>query len=331
MRALVTGGAGFIGSHLGERLLEQGYSLTIIDDLSTGRIDNIRHLMGRENFTFAIENILNETVMDRLVCECDIIFHLAASVGVELIVSRPVEVIQTNILGTEMVLKIANRYQKKVLLTSTSEIYGKSEKVPFNEEDDSLMGPTTKNRWSYACSKAVDEFLALAYSHEKNLPVVIARLFNTVGPRQTGRYGMVVPRFVAHALKAEPIPVYGDGTQSRCFTYVGDTVEYLTRLAVEPQAEGQIFNVGNTEEITILELAEKVKQLTGSDSPIEMIPYDQAYEAGFEDMHRRVPDISKVVSCTGYKPRHDLESTLNRVIKFVREQGPESMLGPRAQ
>jgi len=329
MRALITGGAGFIGSHLSERLLDLGYHVTIIDDLSTGRMDNIQHLVGNENFTFAIENILNETVMDRLVCECDIIYHLAAAVGVELIVSKPVEVIQTNILGTEMVLKIANRYQKKVLITSTSEIYGKSDQVPFGEEDDRLMGPTTKNRWSYACSKAVDEFLALAYHHEKKLPVVIARLFNTVGPRQTGRYGMVVPRFVAHALKKEPIPVYGDGFQSRCFTYVSDTVEYIIRLAGDSRAEGNIFNVGSQEEITILKLAEMVKAVTGSGSEIKMIPYDQAYEAGFEDMHRRVPDISRIVKLTGYRPQYGLETILRRVVEYVNEVGPDSLLKDR--
>jgi nucleoside-diphosphate-sugar epimerase len=329
MKALITGGAGFIGSHLSERLLDLGYQVTIIDDLSTGRMENIQHLIGSEKFSFAIENILNETVMDRLVYECDIIFHLAAAVGVELIVSRPVEVIKTNVLGSEMVLKIANRYQKRVLITSTSEIYGKSEKVPFVEDDDSLMGPTTKNRWCYACSKALDEFLALAYRHEKQLPVVIARLFNTVGPRQTGRYGMVVPRFVALALNNEPIPVYGDGMQSRCFTFVGDTVEYLTRLAADKRADGQIFNVGSQEEISILDLAGKVTEITGSSSAIEMVPYDQAYEAGFEDMHRRVPDISRVVALTGYRPQYDLETILLRVVEYVREVGPESLLKPR--
>lgn len=329
MRALITGGAGFIGSHLSEKLLDLGYRVTIIDDLSTGRMENISHLTGHGNFTFAIENILNETVMDRLVCECDIIFHLAASVGVELIISKPVEVIETNILGTEMVLKIANRYKKKTVITSTSEIYGKSEKVPFHEDDDSLMGPTTKNRWSYACSKAVDEFLSLAYHREKNLPVVIARLFNTVGPRQTGRYGMVIPRFVALALKGEDIPVYGDGLQSRCFTYVADTVEFMVRLSRDTGAQGQIFNVGNDREITILDLAEKVKDMTGGKSKIVKIPYDEAYMAGFEDMRRRVPDISKVVNFTGYSPQYDLETILERVIEFVREVGPDTLLRPR--
>ncbi len=330
MKALITGGAGFIGSHLSEKLLEQGHRVTIIDDLSTGRMENIGHLTGHGNFTFAIENILNETVMDRLVCECDQIFHLAASVGVELIISRPVEVIQTNILGTEMVLKIANRYKKKTIITSTSEIYGKSEKVPFKEEDDSLMGPTTKNRWSYACSKAVDEFLALAYWQEKKLPAVVARLFNTVGPRQTGRYGMVIPRFVALALKGEDIPVYGDGMQSRCFTYVGDTVEFLIRLSRDSGAHGQIFNVGNNREITIIDLARMVKELTGSSSKIVTIPYDKAYIAGFEDMRRRVPDISKVTAFTGYSPQYDLETILNRVIDYVKEVGPDTLLKPRS-
>ena len=329
MRAFVTGGAGFIGSHLSEKLLNLGHQVTIIDDLSTGRMENIEHLIGQPGFTFAIESILNETVMDRLVCECDIIFHLAASVGVELIVNHPVEVIETNILGSEMVLKIANRYKKKTLITSTSEIYGKSDKVPFSEEDDSLMGPTTKNRWSYACSKAVDEFLALAYHQEKGLPVVIARLFNTVGPRQTGRYGMVIPRFVATALKGETIPVYGDGKQSRCFTFVADTVEFIIRLSGLPEAEGQIFNVGNNQEISIGDLALKVREMTGSNSDIEEIPYDQAYAKGFEDMLRRIPDISKVCRVTGYKPRHNLDEILRQVIDYVRQVGPETLLSPR--
>ncbi|MBW7995577.1 MAG: NAD-dependent epimerase/dehydratase family protein [Candidatus Glassbacteria bacterium] len=328
MRALVTGGAGFIGSHLSEKLLESGHEVTIIDDLSTGRMENITQFKGRPGFTFAIESILNETVMDRLICECDIIFHLAAAVGVELIVNRPVEVIETNILGSEMVLKVANRYKKKTLITSTSEIYGKSDKVPFGEEDDSLMGPTTKNRWSYACSKAIDEFLALAYYQEKNLPVVIARLFNTVGPRQTGRYGMVIPRFVATALLGETIPVYGDGTQSRCFTHVADTVEFMIRLSELPEAEGQIFNVGNTQEITIADLAGKIREMTGSESEIRKIPYDQAYAEGFEDMLRRIPDISKVCRVTGFEPRHDLDEILSNVIDYVREVGPETLLSP---
>ncbi len=328
MKALVTGGAGFIGSHLCEKLLELGHRVTVIDDLSTGRMSNIEHLADNPEFTFAIESILYETVMDRLVCECDIIFHLAASVGVELIVNRPVEVIETNILGSEMVLKVANRYRKKTLITSTSEIYGKSTKVPFSEEDDSLMGPTTKNRWSYACSKAVDEFLALAYHQEKNLPVVIARLFNTVGPRQTGRYGMVIPRFVANALLGRPIQVYGNGRQSRCFTYVADTVEYLIRLSELPAAEGQIYNVGNNQEITIAALAEKVRAMSGSESEIVTIPYDEAYAEGFEDMLRRIPDLSKVRRATGYKPRHDLDETLRRVIDYVRQAGPETLLAP---
>ncbi len=328
MKALVTGGAGFIGSHLCEKLLELGHQVTVIDDLSTGRMSNIEQLVDNPEFTFAIESILNETVMDRLVCECDIIFHLAASVGVELIVNRPVEVIETNILGSEMVLKVANRYRKKTLITSTSEIYGKSEKVPFSEEDDSLMGPTTKNRWSYACSKAVDEFLALAYHQEKNLPVVIARLFNTVGPRQTGRYGMVIPRFVAKALLGQPIQVYGNGRQSRCFTYVADTVEYLIRLSKLPEAEGQIYNVGNNQEITIADLAEKIRTMSGGESEIVTIPYDEAYAKGFEDMFRRIPDISKVHRATGYKPCHDLDEILRRVIDYVRQAGPETLLAP---
>jgi nucleoside-diphosphate-sugar epimerase len=328
MKALVTGGAGFIGSHLCEKLLELGHQVTVIDDLSTGRMSNIEHLVDNPGFTFAIETILNETVMDRLICECDIIFHLAAAVGVELIVSRPVEVIETNILGSEMVLKIANRYKKKTMVISTSEIYGKSDKVPFREEDDSVMGPTTKNRWSYACSNAVDEFLALAYHQSKNLPVVIARLFNTVGPRQTGRYGMVIPRFVAKALLGQPIPVYGDGRQSRCFTYVADTVEFLIRLSQLPEAEGQIYNVGNNQEITIADLAEKIRTMSDSKSEIDTIPYDEAYAEGFEDMLRRIPDISKVCQATDYKPVHDLDEILRSVIDYVRQVGPETLLAP---
>ena len=327
MRVLVTGGAGFIGSHLNERLLDMGHEVTIIDDLSTGRMDNIEHLKAREGFRFAIEDIRNETVMDRLVSECDIIFHLAAAVGVELIVSRPVEVIETNILGTEMVLKIANRYKRKVIIISTSEIYGKSNKIPFFEDDDCIMGSTTKNRWSYACSKAVDEFLALAYNREKNLPIVIARLFNTVGPRQTGRYGMVIPRFIAHALLGDKIPVYGNGQQTRCFTYVNDTVEYLTRLAFDPKAEGRIFNIGSQQEITILDLARKVLEVTGSKSEIEVIPYDKAYAEGFEDMLKRVPDISRVTECTGYSPQYGLDYILEKVTEYIREVGPKSLLG----
>ncbi len=316
MRALITGGAGFIGSHLAEELLRRGDMVYVIDDLSTGRLENVEHLMTSPRFNIAVESILNETVMDRLVSECDIIYHLAAAVGVELIVSRPVEVIETNILGSHMVLKIANRYLKKVLLTSTSEIYGKSDKVPFKENDDRVLGPTTKNRWSYSSSKAIDEFLGLAYHKEKDLEVVMVRLFNTVGPRQTGRYGMVIPRFVVQALKGEPITVYGSGKQVRCFTYVSDVVDAIINLAYNAEAVGQIFNIGNTESISIYDLAVKIKEMINSNSEIVSIPYDKAYEEGFEDMSIRVPDLSKIKTLIGYQPRIKLNEILTNVIEY---------------
>ncbi|MDZ7265043.1 MAG: GDP-mannose 4,6-dehydratase, partial [candidate division KSB1 bacterium] len=268
MKALITGGAGFIGSHLAEELLRRGEVVSVIDDLSTGRLENVEHLMSSPRFSIAVESILNEMVMDRLVSECDIVYHLAAAVGVELIVSKPVEVIQTNILGTDTVLRLANRYLKKVVITSTSEIYGKSDKVPFKENDDRVLGPTTKNRWSYSSSKAIDEFLALAYHKEKKLEVIIVRLFNTVGPRQTGRYGMVIPRLVVQALRGEPMTVYNDGSQVRCFTYVSDVVNAILGLVNHPNAVGQIFNIGNDEAISIKDLAFKIKEKTKSDSEI---------------------------------------------------------------
>lgn len=318
MRALITGGAGFIGSHLAEALLARGDEVTIIDDLSTGRFENIQHLVGQPRFHFAIETITNATVMDRLVSEAEIIYHLAAAVGVELIVRSPVHTIETNILGTEAVLRTAARYRAKVLLASTSEVYGKNDHIPFREDDDSVFGPTTKGRWSYACSKAVDEFLALAYYREKGLPTVIFRLFNTVGPRQSGRYGMVVPRFVRRALAGEPIQVYGDGQQSRCFADVEDVVRAICLLADAHDAVGQVFNIGTTAEITILDLARKVKALTGSLSEIVFVPYDQAYGQGFEDMRRRVPDISKIRQWVGFEPRISLDETLQRIIAYAR-------------
>lgn len=316
MKALITGGAGFIGSHLAEELLNRGEMVSVIDDLSTGRLENIEHLMSSPRFSIAVETILNETVMDRLVSECDIIYHLAAAVGVELIVNRPVEVIERNILGTEMVLKLANRYLKKVVVTSTSEIYGKSDKVPFKENDDRVLGPTTKNRWSYSSSKAIDEFLSLAYHKEKNLDVVIVRLFNTVGPRQTGQYGMVIPRFVVQALKNEPITVYGDGKQVRCFAYVSDVVDAIITLANHSKALGQIFNIGNNEQITILDLARKIKAKTESSSEITFIPYGEAYEEGFEDMAIRSPDLTKINTLIGYEPQVKLEAILDNVIEY---------------
>jgi UDP-glucose 4-epimerase len=319
MKVLITGGAGFIGSHLSDRLIEAGHRVTAIDDLSTGRLANIAHLEGTPGFQFVHETIMHEAVMDRLVSECDVIHHLASAVGVELIVSRPVEVIERCILGTEIVLKTAHRYKKKVLITSTSEVYGKNSRVPFSEDDDRLLGPTTKSRWSYSCSKAIDEFLALAYNKEKQLPVVIVRLFNTVGPRQTGQYGMVVPRFVQQALEGKPITVYGDGTQQRCFGYVADIVGALVGLMEHPGAVGKIFNIGNTEEVSILELAKRIIQLTNSTSTIKMVPYDVAYEAGFEDMARRIPDISRVKALIGYEPKVGLDEIIMRIAAHFRE------------
>lgn len=317
-RILVTGGAGFIGSHLCERLLQEGHPVVAMDDLSTGRLENIHHLIHQPEFQFVRETILNNQVLDRLTSEADIVIHLAAAVGVKLIVEDPVHTIATNIMGTEAVLKAANRYSCKVLIASTSEIYGKSTKVPFREDDDSLIGSTTHSRWAYATSKAVDEFLCLAYNRQYNLPVVIMRFFNTVGPRQTGRYGMVVPRFVRQALYGEALTVYGDGNQSRCFADVADVISAVTKLADHPNAIGQVFNIGNTEEITILQLAQRVLSLTGSISKIEFIPYDDAYAPGFEDMYRRVPSIEKIHKLIGYSPRFSLDETLQRVIEYER-------------
>jgi UDP-glucose 4-epimerase len=315
MHALITGGAGFIGSHLAEALLARGDRVSIIDNLSTGRFSNIEHLVNHSRFRFAIDSITNEVVMDRLASECDVIFHLAAAVGVKLIVEDPVHVIETNILGTHAVLRLANRYRRKVLIASSSEIYGKSDKVPFSEDDDRVEGPTTRSRWSYATSKAVDEFLALAYHKQTGLPAIIFRLFNTVGPRQTGQYGMVVPRFVRQALCGEPITVYGDGQQSRCFADVSDAVRAILLLADCRDAVGQVFNIGNDREITILSLAERVRALAGSSSEIVFIPYEQAYEAGFEDMRRRVPDLSKIRRFVGYTPQVPLDDTLRQIIE----------------
>jgi UDP-glucose 4-epimerase len=317
---LVTGGAGFIGSHLCEALVHKGYGVVAIDDLSTGRLENIQHLRPLPSFQFVRETINNAQVLDRLASQADIIIHLAAAVGVKLIVEDPVHTILTNIMGTEAVLTTANRYGCKVLIASTSEVYGKGVKVPFTEEDDRLMGSTTHSRWAYAASKAVDEFLGLAYGRQFGLPVVIMRFFNTVGPKQTGRYGMVVPRFVRHALRDEPLQVYGDGQQSRCFADVNDVVDAVISLAEHPKAVGEVFNVGATREITICDLAQKVIELSGSRSQIDLVPYDEAYAPGFEDMHRRVPSIEKISKLIGYKPRYTLEDTLKRVIEFERTQ-----------
>lgn len=313
---LITGGAGFIGSHLAELLLKQGHRVVAIDNLSTGRVENIALLRSLPHFQFVRETITNAQVLDRLASQADIIVHLAAAVGVKLIVENPVHTIETNIMGTEIVLKTANRYGCKVLIASTSEVYGKGVAVPFREEDDRLMGPTTRNRWAYATSKAVDEFLGLAYHQQFGLPVVIMRFFNTVGPRQSGQYGMVVPRFVRQALQNEPLTVFGDGRQSRCFGDVADVIKGVVGLAEHPQAIGQVFNIGNTQEVTILDLAERVIALTNSRSEIQFVPYDKAYAPGFEDMQRRVPAIDKIANLIGYRPEHSLDDILQRVIAY---------------
>jgi UDP-glucose 4-epimerase len=313
---LITGGAGFIGSHLADAYLERGDHVCVIDDLSTGRIENIQHLKGHSHFQYNIDTLHNKPLTAELVDQCDVVFHLAAAVGVKLIVESPVRTIETNVSGTEVVLSIANKKKKKVLVASTSEVYGLSTDVPFREDGNLVMGATTKGRWSYACSKAIDEFLALAYWREKKLPTVVVRLFNTVGPRQTGQYGMVIPTFVKQALAGRPITVYGDGKQSRCFGYVGDVVGALIQLMENPAAVGNVFNIGSNEEITILELAQRVKELTRSQSEIVFVPYDEAYEEGFEDMPRRVPDISKVKNFTGFQPKMSLDGILQTVIDY---------------
>jgi UDP-glucose 4-epimerase len=320
MRVFITGGAGFIGSHLAEALLARGDEVSVLDNLSTGSMDNITHLKTHERFRYTIDTVENEPLLAELIDGADVVVHLAAAVGVKLIVEQPVHTIETNVHGTEVVLTHANKKKKLVVVASTSEVYGKSATVPFSEDADLVLGPTSKHRWAYACSKLIDEFLALAYWKEKKLPVIIVRLFNTVGPRQTGQYGMVIPNFVRQALSGRPITVFGDGTQSRSFTYVGDVIGALIALINEPRAVGQVFNIGNVNEITISALAERVKAMTGSSSEIVRIPYDQAYESGFEDMPRRVPDISKVNRLVGYRPTVELDETLRRVIEYYRQQ-----------
>ena len=320
MNAFITGGAGFIGSHLAEALLAAGHNVTVLDNLSTGAMENIEHLKAHPGFQYVIDTVTNEPVLAELIDGADVVFHLAAAVGVKLIVEAPVHTIETNVHGTEVVLKHANKKKKLVVIASTSEVYGKSTDVPFREDIDLVMGPTTKHRWAYACSKAIDEFLALAYWKEKKLPVIIVRFFNTVGPRQTGRYGMVIPNFVRQGLAGQPITVHGDGTQTRSFCYVGDVVEALQRLVAEPRAVGEVFNVGNTQEISIRALAEKVRDLTGGRSEIVTIPYDQAYEAGFEDMPRRVPDLSKIAHLVGYAPEVGLDEILARVVDHFQKK-----------
>jgi UDP-glucose 4-epimerase len=315
LRFLITGGAGFIGSHLAERLLQRGDEVSILDDLSTGSVENIRHLKSQARFHHVFDTIQNRSLLAELVDESDVVFHLAAAVGVRLIVESPVRTIETNVYGTQLVLEAACKKKKLVFAASTSEVYGKSEKVPFHEDDDLVMGATTKGRWSYAASKALDEFLALSYWKERKQPVVIARLFNTVGPRQTGRYGMVLPNFVRQALDGTAITVYGDGKQSRCFCDVADSVEAILRLVATPAAVGEVVNIGNDEEISIEGLAHRVKQQAKSGSPIEFIPYDQAYEPGFEDMPRRVPCLNKLVQLTGFRPATPLTKIIDRVIE----------------
>ena len=320
MRVLITGGAGFIGSHLSDAYLKRGDEVFIIDDLSTGSFENIRHLKDDPRFHYTIDNVHNQPVTAELVDQCDVIFHLAAAVGVKLIVESPVRTIETNVHGTEVILSLAHKKKKKVLIASTSEVYGLSTQVPFREDGNLVMGATTKGRWSYACSKAIDEFLALAYWREKKLPTIVVRLFNTVGPRQTGQYGMVIPTFVKQALSDQAITVFGDGKQSRCFCHVGDVVSALMKLMDDETAVGEVFNIGSNHEITIADLAQKVKDLTNSKSEIVFVPYDEAYEEGFEDMPRRVPNISKVDRQVGFQPQIDLEGILKSVIEFQSGQ-----------
>ena len=319
MKYLITGGAGFVGSHLAEILLARGHEVFVIDNLSTGSLKNIEHLKENKKFHCVIDTVMNGSVVGDLTYKCDVIFHLAAAVGVRKIIDSPVETIETNVHGTETVLKAAEKEKKIVLIASTSEVYGKSTKDVFNENDDSIMGSTTKSRWSYACSKAIDEFLALAYLKEKGLPVIITRLFNTVGPRQTGMYGMVIPNFVRQALEGKPITVFGDGSQTRCFTYVTDVVKALIRLSELKPSIGQVFNIGAKEQVTITELAKIIKEKTSSKSEIVYVPYDEAYETGFEDMLRRMPDISKLEKHIGYKPEYNLGRTLDLIIEYFRK------------
>jgi len=321
MRFLVTGGAGFIGSHLSKNLIDDGHSVVAIDDLSTGRMENLSAFSDDKNFQLVVESITNTSVMDRLVSECDIIIHLAAAVGVELIVRSPVDTIETNVMGTENVLRTARRYRKKILIASTSEIYGKLTNVPFNEDDDSLIGATTHHRWAYATSKALDEFLALAYHKEMGLPVVIFRLFNTIGPRQRGRYGMVVPRFVRQALSGVDITVYGDGNQSRCFCDVRDVIPAIRGLADSPEAEGRVFNIGAKEEITIIDLARKIKTMCNSNSSIILVPYEEATEQGFEDMRRRIPDTTRIHELIGWIPKIGLDQTILDIVSQFKSDG----------
>jgi len=319
MKVLITGGAGFIGSHLAEKLLERGDEIFVIDNLWTGKLANLSRVQNTKGFHLVVETILNESVMNELVFKADHIYHLAAAVGVRTIMDNPVETLDINVKGTEVVLRLANRFKKKVFITSTSEIYGNHMEHTLAEDDNRVMGSVKKRRWAYACSKTLDEFLALAYFDEKKLPVVIGRLFNTVGPRQTGQYGMVLPNFVQSALLGKPISVYGDGKQTRSFTHVRDVVDAITGLMNEPGAEGDVFNVGNDKEVTINELAEKVKKMTGSNSAIEHVTYEKAYGPGFEDMRRRCPNIEKIRKLIGFEPKYDLEAMIQGVIDYFKE------------
>jgi len=319
-RALVTGGAGFIGSHLCEELLARGVTVDVIDDLSTGSLANVQHLLADDRFNLVRDSILNEHTVGLLTERCDVVFHLAAAVGVELIISDPVSTIETNIRGCEVILETANRFNKKVILASSSEIYGKSEDVPFSEEDDCVCGATIYSRWSYSCSKMIDEFLAIAYNREYGLPTVIVRMFNTIGPRQTGQYGMVVPRFIRAAMRGEPIRVFGSGEQTRCFTYVKDVVTSLITLAEEPRAVGDVFNLGSDQETSIADLAKTIKQLTNSDSEIVLVPYEEAYGQKFDDMKRRVPNLTKIKNVIGYEPTSSLEDILKTTIAGIKNE-----------
>jgi UDP-glucose 4-epimerase len=319
MKVLITGGAGFIGSHLSDAYLTRGDEVYVIDDLSTGSINNIAHLKDNPRFHYTIDTIENKAVVAELVDRCDIVIHLAAAVGVKLIVESPVRTIETNVHCTEIILDLANK-KKKLLIASTSEVYGLSDQVPFREDGNLVMGATTKGRWSYACSKAIDEFLALAYWREKKLPTVVVRLFNTVGPRQTGQYGMVVPTFVKQAMSGRPITIYGDGSQTRCFGYVGDVVGALIKLMDHPDAVGQVFNIGSTQEVSILQLAQLVKEITKSESEITFLPYAEAYSDGFEDMPRRIPDTTKITNLVGFKPSKDLRGIVSEVVAYYSQE-----------
>lgn len=320
MNVLITGGAGFIGSHLAERLVDRGDHVTIIDDLSTGSVHNIQHLKGAQNFDYFLDSVTNQHLMAELIDAADIVYHLAAAVGVRLIVESPTRTMETNIRGTEVVLELAAKKKKRVLITSTSEVYGKRNQVPFRENDDLVLGPPDKGRWSYACSKAIDEFLAVAYWKEKKVPSIIARLFNVVGPRQTGRYGMVIPSLIKQALGGREMTVHGDGTQTRCFTYIFDAVSALIALAEHPQTNGEVYNIGSTEEVSILALAQRIRELTGSQSKIIFVPYNRAYEEGFEDMMRRVPDLTKISRLIGYAPTTSLDDILLKTIRYHAQQ-----------